>query len=68
MGISKIILFVILFNTLGVWRLTFQVTDVLLARIRALRSKDQGWQNVVEQNTTKAHSADWCFVEPEPPD
>jgi hypothetical protein len=24
------------------------VYDVLTARIRALRSKDQGWQNVVE--------------------
>jgi len=21
-------------------------------------------KTVVEQNTTKAHSADWCFVEP----
>jgi hypothetical protein len=25
------------------------VYDVLTARIRALRSKDQGWQNVPEQ-------------------
>jgi hypothetical protein len=25
------------------------VYDVLAARIRALRSKDQGWQNVLEQ-------------------
>jgi hypothetical protein len=25
------------------------VYDVLPARIRALRSKDQGWQNVLEQ-------------------
>jgi hypothetical protein len=24
-------------------------------------------KNVVEQNTTKAQSADWCFAEPEPP-
>jgi hypothetical protein len=29
------------------------VYDVLPARIRALRSKDQDWQNVAEKNRTK---------------
>jgi hypothetical protein len=29
------------------------VCDGLAARIRALRSKDQGWQNVAEKNRTK---------------
>jgi hypothetical protein len=29
------------------------VCDVLPARIRALCSKDQGWQNVAEKNRTK---------------
>jgi hypothetical protein len=29
------------------------VYDVLPARTRALRSKDQGWQNVAEKNRTK---------------
>jgi hypothetical protein len=28
----------------------------LPARIRALRSKDQGWQNVVEQNTAEGEA------------
>jgi len=32
-----------------------------------LRSKDQQPQNVLERNTTKARSADWCFAEAEPP-
>ena len=54
-------------NYQQVWRLTLQVTDVLRLRRRALRSKDQQPQNVLEQNTTKARSADWCFVEAKPP-
>jgi hypothetical protein len=37
------------------------VYDVLAARIRALRSKDQGGQNVAEKNRTKALSADCGF-------
>jgi len=37
----------------GQFHITFKVTDVLPARIRALLSKGQGWQNVVEQNRTK---------------
>jgi hypothetical protein len=44
------------------------VCDVLPARIRALRSKDQGWQNVPEQrrgNGTKWN--DLAVVEAEPP-
>ena len=37
-------------------RLTLQVTDVLRLRRRALRSKDQQPQNVVERNRTKGVS------------
>jgi len=37
-------------------RLTLQVTDVLRLRRRALRSKDQQPQNVVEENCTKGVS------------
>ena len=45
---AKIIFFPFLnyFNNLGALHLTLKVDDVLPARIRALRSKDQGWQNV----------------------
>ena len=39
-----------------VFRLTLQVTDVLRLRTRALRSKDQQPQNVVERNRTKGAS------------
>ena len=48
-----------------VFRITLQVTDVLRLRIRALRSKDQQPQNVVEENSTRALSTDCCFLEPE---
>ena len=33
-----------------------------------LRKQDQGWQNAVERNRTKARSADCGFAEPEPTD
>jgi hypothetical protein len=36
-------------NILGIAPNVPVVGDVLPARIRALRSKDQGWQNVPEQ-------------------
>jgi hypothetical protein len=37
------------------------VCDVFAARIRALRSKDQGCKNVAEKNRIKARSADCGF-------
>jgi hypothetical protein len=44
------------------------VCDVLPARIRALRSKDQGWQNVPEQwRGNGAKRNDLAIVEAEPP-
>jgi hypothetical protein len=44
------------------------VGDVLPARIRALRSKDQGWQNVPEQRRgNEAKRNDLAVVEAEPP-
>jgi hypothetical protein len=44
------------------------VYDVLPARIRALRSKDQGWQNVPEQRRGNgAQRNDLAIVEAEPP-
>jgi len=55
-------------NNFTPFRLTFKVTDVLRLRIRALRSKDQQSQNVVEQNATKGEQPDWRFAEPEPPE
>jgi len=33
-----------------------------------LRSNSSNRQNVVEENSTKALSADCCFLEPEPPE
>jgi hypothetical protein len=36
----------------------------LSARIRALRSKDQGWQNVAEKNRTKGVSPTAVFWSP----
>ena len=53
-----------------VWRIAYnvEVTDVLRLRIRALRSKDQQPQNVMERNRTKARSADCGFAEPEDAD
>jgi hypothetical protein len=44
------------------------VGDVLPVRIRALRSKDQGWQNVPEQRRGNgAKRNDLAVVEAEPP-
>jgi hypothetical protein len=44
------------------------VCDVLPARIRALQSKDQGWQNVPEQRRGNgAKRNDLAVVEAEPP-
>jgi hypothetical protein len=44
------------------------VGDVLPARIRALRSKDQGWQNVPEQRRgNEAQRNDLASRNPEPP-
>jgi hypothetical protein len=44
------------------------VYDVLPARIRALRSKDQGWQNVPEQRRGNgAKRNDLAVAEAEPP-
>jgi hypothetical protein len=44
------------------------VCDVLPARIRALRNKDQGWQNVPEQRRgNEAKRNDLAVVEAEPP-
>jgi hypothetical protein len=44
------------------------VCDVLPARIRALRSKDQGWQTVPEQRRGNgAKRNDLAVVEAEPP-
>jgi hypothetical protein len=44
------------------------VDDVLPARIRALRSKDQGWQNVAEfWRGNEAKRNDLAKTEPEPP-
>jgi hypothetical protein len=44
------------------------VCDVLPAQIRALRSKDQGWQNVLEQwRGNGAKRNDLAIVEAEPP-
>jgi hypothetical protein len=44
------------------------VYDVLTARIRALRSKDQGWQNVPEQRRgNEAKRNDLAIAEAEPP-
>jgi hypothetical protein len=44
------------------------VYDVLPARIRALRNKDQGWQNVPEQRRGNgAQRNDLAVAEAEPP-
>jgi hypothetical protein len=44
------------------------VGDVLPARIRALRSKDRGWQNLPEQRRGNgAQRNDLAVVEAEPP-
>jgi hypothetical protein len=44
------------------------VCDVLPARIRALRSKDQGWQNVPERRRGNgAKRNDLAVAEAEPP-
>jgi hypothetical protein len=44
------------------------VYDVLPAQIRALRIKDQGWQNVPEQRRGNgAQRNDLAVVEAEPP-
>jgi hypothetical protein len=42
------------------------VYDIFAARIRALRSKDQGCKNVAEKNPTKG-AARLGFSDPEPP-
>jgi len=51
-------------NVTGNWR--FTSPDKGLRSIEP-QVRDQGWQNVVEQNTAEALSADWGFTEPEPP-
>jgi len=38
-----------------------------LFAIKEKRSFSSKQKNVLEQNTTKARSADWCFAEAEPP-
>ena len=48
----------------GVLHITFQGTDALWLRRRALQSTGRQPQNVVERNRTKARSADCGFAEP----
>ena len=48
-----------------VFRITLQVIDVLSVAIKELQSNSSNRQNVVDENSTKALSADYCFLKPE---
>ena len=48
-------------------RLTLKTTDVLPARIRALRKQSQGWQNVGEGGWGSERSDRPSRLNPEPP-